>query len=160
LGRALPGQGVSYRGTSLIRNRRPLGPYSRTMPKDLRGSWGGVKVLLELAMSLRRWSSNPSGKRSYERPTRGTVCGTMRRMCGADAGYLVTNYRSCSHDAPAGRAFPGRFEHRVERRAWSRVVQRAVPGGSVFKVVLQVFLESLFAKVNSHTTSSTYSIYQ
>ena len=34
----------------------------------------------------RRWSSNPSGKCSYERPTRGTVCGTMRCMCGADAG--------------------------------------------------------------------------
>ena len=30
-----------YRGTSLIRNRRPLGPYSRTMPRALWGSWGG-----------------------------------------------------------------------------------------------------------------------
>ena len=27
-----------YRGTSLIRNRRPLGPYSRTMPRALWGS--------------------------------------------------------------------------------------------------------------------------
>ena len=43
---------------------------------------------------LRRWSSNPSGKCSYERPTRGTVCGTMRSMCGADAGCLAINYQS------------------------------------------------------------------
>ena len=42
----------------------------------------------------RRWSSNPSGKCSYERPTRGTVCGTMRSMCGADAGCLAINYQS------------------------------------------------------------------
>ena len=41
-----------------------------------------------------RWSSNPSGKCSYERPTRGTVCGTMRSMCGADAGCLAINYQS------------------------------------------------------------------
>ena len=38
--------------------------------------------------------SNPSGKCSYERPTRGTVCGTMRSMCGADAGCLAINYQS------------------------------------------------------------------
>ena len=36
-----------------------------------------------------RWSSNPSEKCLYERPTRGTVCGTMRGMCGADAGCLA-----------------------------------------------------------------------
>ena len=36
----------------------------------------------------------PSGKCSYERPTRGTVCGTMRSMCGADAGCLAINYQS------------------------------------------------------------------
>ena len=44
--------------------------------------------------SSRRWSSNPSEKCSYERPTWGTVCGTMRSMCGADAGYLAVNYHS------------------------------------------------------------------
>ena len=42
------------------------------------------------------WSSNPSGKCSYERPTRGTVCGTMRSMCGADAGCLAINFQSLS----------------------------------------------------------------
>ena len=42
----------------------------------------------------RRWGSNPSGKCSYERPTRGTVCGTVRSMCGADAGCLAINYQS------------------------------------------------------------------
>ena len=40
------------------------------------------------------WSSNPSGKCSCERPTRGTVCGTMRSMCGADAGCLAINQPS------------------------------------------------------------------
>ena len=37
---------------------------------------------------------NPSGKCSYERPTRDTVCGTIRSMCGADAGCLAINYQS------------------------------------------------------------------
>jgi len=41
----------------------------------------------------RRWNSNPSGKYLYERPTRGTVCGTMRSMCGADVGCLAINYQ-------------------------------------------------------------------
>ena len=31
---------LDYRGTSLIRNCRPLGPYSRTMPRALWGSQG------------------------------------------------------------------------------------------------------------------------
>ena len=45
----------------------------------------------------RRWNSNPSGKCSDERPTRGTVCGTMRSMCGADAGCLAIHYQSLSN---------------------------------------------------------------
>ena len=49
---------------------------------------------LDVPVGGRRWSSNPSGKCSYERPTRGTVCGTMRSMCGADAGCLAINYQS------------------------------------------------------------------
>jgi len=51
----------------------------------VRAVWGG-----------RRWSSNPSGKCSYELPTRGTVCGTIPSMCGADAGCLAINYQSLS----------------------------------------------------------------
>jgi len=31
---------------------------------------------------------------SYQRPTRGTVCGTMRSMCGTDAGCSAINYQS------------------------------------------------------------------
>ena len=56
----------------------------------------------------RRWSSNPSGKCSYERPTRGTVCGTMRSMCGADAGCLAINYQSLwpSLEQPASTCRP------------------------------------------------------
>ena len=58
-----------------IRKREPGLPYS-------------FKVM------RRRWSSNSSGKCTYERPTRCTVCGTMRSMCGADAGRLAINYHS------------------------------------------------------------------
>ena len=35
-----------YGGTSLIRNRAPLGPYSRTMPRALQWSWGGARFLM------------------------------------------------------------------------------------------------------------------
>jgi len=35
-----------------------------------------------------------SGSCSYERPTRGTVCGKMRSMRGADAGCSVINNQS------------------------------------------------------------------
>ena len=57
--------------------------------------------------AVRRWSSNPSGKCSYERPTRGTVCGTMRSMCGADTGCLAINYQSLSDaDSIADRRSP------------------------------------------------------
>ena len=35
-----------YMGTSLIRNRHPLGPYGRIMPRALRGSWGGGHFLM------------------------------------------------------------------------------------------------------------------
>ena len=31
---------------------------------------------------------------SYQRPTRGAVCSTMRSMCGAGAGCLAVNYQS------------------------------------------------------------------
>ena len=50
----------------------------------------------------RTWRSNPSGKCSRERLTRGTVISTMRRAahpsgsarCGADADCLVIRYQS------------------------------------------------------------------
>ena len=35
-----------------------------------------------------------------ERPTQGTVCGTMRSMCGADAGCLTINYQSLGMVTP------------------------------------------------------------
>jgi len=35
--RCCRGSRLGYRGTSLIRNRLPLGPYSRTMPRALGG---------------------------------------------------------------------------------------------------------------------------
>ena len=60
--------------------------------------------------NLRRWSSNPSGKLLYERPTRGIVCGAMRSMCGADAGCSAKkipsdtiNYQADTADAASAR---------------------------------------------------------
>ena len=53
----------------------------------------------------RRWSSNPSGKCSYDRPTRGAVRGTMRSMCGAGAGCLGIHNQSLCPPAGAGGAF-------------------------------------------------------
>ena len=35
-----------YRGTSLIRNRFRLGPYSRTMPRVIQRTWGGLQFLM------------------------------------------------------------------------------------------------------------------
>jgi len=59
-----------------------------------------VSVKNSLSGRRRRWiSKNPSGKSSYERPTRGTVCGTMRSICGADAGCLVIIDQSLSWEA-------------------------------------------------------------
>ena len=37
---------VSYRVTSLIRDRHPVGPYSRAMPRVLGGSQGGGRFLM------------------------------------------------------------------------------------------------------------------
>ena len=37
---------LPYRGTSLIRNRNPVRPYSRTMPRLLWRSWGGGRFLM------------------------------------------------------------------------------------------------------------------
>ena len=59
--------------------------------QDRRERWGDRTRKREKG---RRWSSNPSGKCSYERPTRGIVCGTMHSMCGAGAGCLAINYQS------------------------------------------------------------------
>ena len=39
-------QDVTYRGTSLLRNCFPLGPYSRPIPKVLWWSWGGGAFLM------------------------------------------------------------------------------------------------------------------
>ena len=51
-----------------------------------------TSTLIRMREKVRMWSSNPSGKCSFERPTWGTVCGTMRSMCGADAGCLAIHY--------------------------------------------------------------------
>ena len=42
----LPGAHL-YTATSLIRNRHPVGPYSRAMPRVLGGSYGGAHFLMD-----------------------------------------------------------------------------------------------------------------
>ena len=49
--------------------------------------------------ALRVWRGddrNHPERCSSEQPTRGTVCGTMRSMCGPDAGCSAINYQSLS----------------------------------------------------------------
>ena len=41
--------GFEYRGTSLIRNSLPLGPYRRPVPRVLGGAWGGGRFLVSEA---------------------------------------------------------------------------------------------------------------
>jgi len=111
---------MRYKDTCLVGKRLLLEPYSRLMPRALWGSWGGGrKHLLErdrhrpvqphlfrvsssLFETCMRWRSNPSGKCSCKRLTRGTVTSTMRRAahpsecarCGAGAGCSAIKYQS------------------------------------------------------------------
>jgi len=70
------------------------------------GSRKAKTQLGDVEHCCRKWSSNSSGKCSYERPTRGTVCGTMRSMCGADAGCLAINYQSLLSIVGETRVYP------------------------------------------------------
>ena len=45
----------TYMGPSLIRNRHPVGPYSRTMPRALWWSWGGGMFLMSEVPRLARF---------------------------------------------------------------------------------------------------------
>ena len=48
-----PASNVAYRGTSLIRKRTPLGPYSRPTPRVLGGSLGGGRFIMgEVPLSI------------------------------------------------------------------------------------------------------------
>ena len=56
---------ISYRGTSLVRNRTPLGPYRRPMPRVLGGP-GGVGAFL--------WARYPCmGNRMHDEYSSGRV---------------------------------------------------------------------------------------
>ena len=77
---------------SAVLVRIPLPSEYGTYKTVKAGFWRAASCTWPAA--CRRCCSNPSGKCSYERPTRGTVCGTMRSMCGADAGCLAINYQS------------------------------------------------------------------
>ena len=53
-------RGTECRGTSLIRNSDPLGPYSRTIPTALRWSWWGG------AVSYERGTPVPQGATQFQ----------------------------------------------------------------------------------------------
>ena len=72
-------------------------------PRRSRGDQGARPLF---SQHRRRWSSNPSRKCSSERPTQGTVCGTMRSTCGADAGCLAINYQSLFTTTPPHTRYP------------------------------------------------------
>ena len=77
----------------LLNYFRGLGPSERFV--DTLGTRPNRELSLSLCTGPTRTSTlQRSRKCSYERPIRGTVCGTMRSMCGADAGCLAINYQS------------------------------------------------------------------
>ena len=45
-GRVLGLRDLGYRGTSLVRNRNPLGPHTSSRPGALRKFWGGGRFLV------------------------------------------------------------------------------------------------------------------
>ena len=53
---------VPYKGTSLIRNSAPLGPYRRNMPRALWWSCGGGGVFLTSEVPLHPHTSNRLGR--------------------------------------------------------------------------------------------------
>ena len=53
-----------YTGISLVRNCNPLGPYSRTIPRVLRGSQGGMRFLMSEVPLWRQVLDHAAGSNS------------------------------------------------------------------------------------------------
>ena len=81
-----PSKLKSYRGTSLIRNRTPLGPHSRTMPEALWWSWGGGAVSYP---DRRRRSRRRAGLEYRAVLLQGRLMGAQRRRCCIRSGTGV-----------------------------------------------------------------------
>ena len=73
-------------------------------------------------------SSNQSGKCWYERATRGTVCSTMRSMCGAGAGCLAIDHQSLwrARWCRTKVSYSKRSRRHLSMPRWARS-----PGGSI-----------------------------
>ena len=96
----------SNRNFALILRRKGPQPLpSRT--GDCGCAFEALALSLGCLLALPDGRCDPSGRCSYERPLRGTVTGTMRSMCRADAGCLVIDYRSL---------LQGRVLHRLPLR--------------------------------------------
>ena len=98
-----------------------------------------VRLMVEGVGSGRRWRSNPSGKCSQERLTRGTLTSTMTKAanppggarCGAGAGCSAIKYQSLS----VGSRIDRRHHDWVGlARESGRVGLRAVPIGTVLNL--------------------------
>ena len=101
--RGVPGSGFRVQSSGFRVQDSGFSVQARHLPSGLAMSTDCCVV-----PCLGRW---PSRKWSYERPTRGIVCGTMRSMCCADAGCLAIDYQFLwaggSHtprSAPTGRS--------------------------------------------------------
>ena len=104
-----------------------------------RGVGRMTRLAALLVLQGRGWSSNQSRKCSYEQPTRVTVCGTMRSICGANADCLATTYQSLS--ASGTRATETQRGMYIDESALVAVIEggnREVPRGA--RVVLDASL--------------------
>ena len=82
-----------HRGTSLIRNCPPIGPYSRTMPRALWRSWGGAQFLMSEVPLYR-----PPAR---GRTSRTTCCRTTRFLQPYGLPYTahsIQESHSCSFE--------------------------------------------------------------
>ena len=79
--------GRQLQGTSLIRNRAPVGPHSRTMPRSLLTPWGGVDVSYKRDTPVERVLHPLASGRSETMPKVGEQRQRAQRRSPHTAGY-------------------------------------------------------------------------
>ena len=95
---------LKYRGISLIRNRPPLGPYSRNMPRAIRWSKGGGLFLLSevplYLAGLVACSRCPRCTQQYD--YKGISSTTRKWIIHRPCGSQYTGTSLITHSAPLG----------------------------------------------------------